>query len=425
MEELRPEIRTAFEKEQAAFPPVAALRRNVVEAVTTHPRPSHNLQWVAVAAAAILAILVVAGLMSTRLGHRAGAPVPAATPKASPVGDYGPPPAGVNLLYVHDPNHPSWLIGYDWSGQPRGTVKLDPTLVGGSFPNTSPSVGMAPDGQSFLVGNGPKGGTGPILDRLGQPVGALDAIPGKAGPIWADDNKHMCGVSLDLQTLDWTFVTLLPGEAVKSGPVIAREPIAGGQTGLRVASCSFRNDKAIVVRTTVSWPAEFWVLRISDGKILLRNTYSGGAVRANVVASGDGVLIAENSSQSTGQGGSAAPSTFIRRLSDMSVVATLDPSMSVLAFNGDDSLALVTTAPWLGGSLIHLAVIDFRSGRVVCRYDGPEELRSFLAEPDGTGFAITLRVLSTHVPEDPMSDVLIFHGDGSTTTISGRYVPTW
>jgi hypothetical protein len=409
MEELRPEIQAAFEKEQAAYPPAAALRRNVIEAVSTHQRPSYNLQWVAVAAAAILAILVVAGLMSTRLGRRAGTPAPAATPQA----DYGPPPAGVNLLYVHDPNHPLWLIGYDWSGRPRGTVKLDPTLVG---------VGMAPDGQSFSVGVGAKGGTGELLDRLGQPVSGSGAIPGKAGPIWADDNRHMCGVSLDVQTLDWTFMTLLPGEAVKAGPVIAHESSAGGQTSIRLASCSFRNDEAVLVRTTVSWPAELWVVRISTGAILSHNTYSysGNATLAGVVGSRDGVLIAENS---TGQQG--APPTVIRRVSDMSLVATLDPTMSVLGFSGDDSLALVTTAPWLGGSPIHLALIDFRSGLVVCRYDGPEGLGSFLAEPDGSGFAITLRIVPNHVPDDPLGDVLIFHGDGTTTTISGRYATTW
>src|ERR1700674_4205425 len=125
MEELRSEIRAAFEKDQAAHPPTAGLRRNIVEAVAARPRRGPNVQWVAVAVAAILAILVVAGLMSTRLAHRASAPVPAA-PKA----DYGPPPAGVNLLYVHDPKHDSWLIGYDWQGQPRGTVKVaQPTEV--------------------------------------------------------------------------------------------------------------------------------------------------------------------------------------------------------------------------------------------------------------------------------------------------------
>lgn len=85
MEKLRTEIRAAFEKEQAAHPPIAALRRNVVATVTAHQRPARNFQWVALAAALVLGILVVVGLMSTRFANRANLPVPAATaPAASP-----------------------------------------------------------------------------------------------------------------------------------------------------------------------------------------------------------------------------------------------------------------------------------------------------------------------------------------------------
>ena len=99
--------------------------------------------------------------------------------------------------------------------------------------------------------------------------------------------------------------------------------------------------------------------------------------------------------------------------------------MSVLAFSGDDSLVLVTTSPWIGGKPIHLATIDLRNNQVLWHYDGPETLGSFLAQPDGTSFAIALKVLPLHVPDDPLSDVLIAHGDGTTTTIPGRYGTTW
>src|ERR1700730_6660770 len=184
MEKLRSEIRAAFEKEQARHAPAASLRQDIVQAAAARSRPARILQWIAVAAAIILAVLVVAGLMSTRFHPRAS--VPAATPNASPVADYGPPPAGVPLLYVHDPSHPGWLIGFDWTGTPRGTVKVDPSL-------TTP--GMSPDGQLFSVGSGAKGGTGEILDRLGNPVqGVGGALPGSTLPIWADDNLHRCGM---------------------------------------------------------------------------------------------------------------------------------------------------------------------------------------------------------------------------------------
>jgi hypothetical protein len=85
MDDLRSEIRASFEKEQAGLAPGAALRRDIVAAVTTRPRRESNFQWLAVAAAVVLGILVVAGLMSTRLAHRANLPAPAATaPAASP-----------------------------------------------------------------------------------------------------------------------------------------------------------------------------------------------------------------------------------------------------------------------------------------------------------------------------------------------------
>jgi hypothetical protein len=413
MEELRSEIRAAFESEQKAYPPVGGLREDILDAVAAQPRRAPNLQWLAVAAAVILAALVVFGLMSTRFHPRAV--VPAATPNASPLADYGPPPAGVALLYLVDPKHSSWLIGYDWTGKPRGTVKLDPSLT---------AVGMAPDGQSFSVGVGAKGGTGQLLDRLGQPVALSGAIPGKAGPMWADDNLHMCGVSLDDQTFDWTLITVLPGQPVKPVAVLARDQ-GVGQSGIRLASCSFLNDRAIAVRSTIAWPAESWVVRLSDGKVLSHETYE--RVLSNIIGSADGKLVAESSTKSTGDPAAGAPNLIIRRVTDGTVVASLDPTWGVLAFSGDDSLVLVTTAPWIGGQPIHLAVVDVKSGSVVWRYDGPRELGSYLAQPGGTDFAIALRVVpvAPSGPEDFARNVLIVAGDGTTTPIPGPQVTTW
>ena len=148
MDDLRSEIRAAFEREQAGNAPANAMRSDIVDAVTAHGRPSRNFQWVAAVAAILLAILVVAGLMSTRFAPRAS--VPAATPKpSSPIGEYGPPPPGVNLLYARDPEHPTWLISYDWSGNPQGTIKLDPA-IGAS--------GWRPTGKSLRSGMAQKAG---------------------------------------------------------------------------------------------------------------------------------------------------------------------------------------------------------------------------------------------------------------------------
>jgi hypothetical protein len=379
-----------------------------------------------VSVAMLVGIVAVAGFMSIQFAPGVSSP---RVVLPSPVAvDFGPPPAGVQLLYVHDPNHPSWLIGYDWSGKARGTVKFNVN-------NAAP----APDGQLFVVGGDGKGGGGSFFDRLAQSIPGPAAVTGYS-PMWADDNRHMCDVSLDQLTFEWKFSTQLPGEAVKQVAVIAREPTAGGQTGISLASCSFGNDEAILVRTTVYWPSELWVVRISNGNVLFHNAYSNTAGLANMIGSRDSAFIAENSGKSFGQlQGSTSPSTIIRRVSDRSVVATLDPTMAVLAFSGDDSFVLVNTSVWVGGQAIHLALIDLRSSQMLWRYDGPEGLGSYLAQPDGTAFAVALKVVPLHpspcgstaqtacraAPDDPLSDVQIVHGDGTTTAIPGRQVTTW
>ena len=439
MDDMRSEIRAAFEREQAAHGPVASLRRDLVEAVSARERPAPNFQWVAVAAAVILGVLVVAGLMSTRFHPRAA--VPAATPQASPLADYGPPPAGVSLIYVHDSTNPLWLVGYDWSGTPRGTVMLGQAIATGQY------IAQAPDGQNFQVSPSAKGGSGTFLDRLGRPIvrlaGTGAGTGAYTGGVWADDNRHFCSVAVDQQTFAWTLNTRLPGEGQKQVAVIARD--AGlGETGISVAACSVHNDEAVLVRTVVAWPSEMWIMQLSTGRVLSHTTIAGQP--ANLIASADTLFTAVNSGKSISGQATGFPSTVIRRVSDGSVAATLDPAMGVLAFSRDNSLVLVTTAPWIEGQPAHLAVVDVKSTQIIWRYDGPEGLGGFLAEPGGNldaafgpGFAVALTVNPPHVTPcggtstaacrapvvDPSRDILIVHGNGSVTHVAGRHVTAW
>ena len=412
MDEMRSEIRAAFEREQSAHAPVPGLRRQVVDTVSVRQRRAPNFQWVAVAAAVILAALVVIGLMSTRFHPRAS--VPAATPGASPVADFGPPPAGVPLIYVNDPNHPSWLIGFDWTGTPRGTVKLDPSIG---------AVQMAPDGQSFAVGYGNKGGSGEILDRLGQPVHVVGAaIPSSDLPIWADDNQHTRGMAFDPQTLTSTLVTLMPGAAPYPVAVLGRDQ--GPLASYRIASCSYKGGFAIVVRSVPSsgQPAEVLEVGLGSGQVFSLTSYATPELLSNVVASSDSKFIAENSAQSVGQIGAGAPNTTIRRVQDKSVVATLPPTTGVLAFNSDDSLVFVYTTPWVGGAPTALAVIDVQSGQTIWTYSGPGMFGNVVAEPGGRDFAIYVRKPTV---QDPLTDLIIVHADGTAVDFPRRYAPAW
>jgi len=156
----------------------------------------------------------------------------------------------------------------------------------------------------------------------------------------------------------------------------------------RIASCSVRNDQALVVRSSNPSPVEVLAVRLSTGEITSLVKYATPEMLSNVVASADSSLIAENSSKSVGQlQGQTARSTIIRRVSDRSAVATLAPTMEVLAFNGDGSLVLVATNGWVGGQPTALAIIDLKSGQSIWSYTGPGMFGNALAQPGGRDFA--------------------------------------
>ncbi|GAC1484015.1 MAG: hypothetical protein PVSMB9_09880 [Candidatus Dormibacteria bacterium] len=394
MEKLRSEIRAAFEKEQAANPPISGLRGNVVERVTATPRRETRFQWLAVAAALVLGILVVAGLMSTRFAHRASVPV---SPKATTVPDYGLPPEGVPLLYTMETTATcfqlqqacprfSWRIAYDWQGHPRGAVKFD----AGSWAVASP------DGQFFTMNAGV--GRITILDRLGKPIPGLGTVrPGQ----WADDNRHLCGGSLDEKTSKRTLSTWLPGEAPKAVAVFTEDPNFGPGQSIFLAACSFRNDQAIIFAERYGSPL-IWVVRLSDGK-----TVSQVLSATPSAASADGAYIAEY------------PTGVIRQVADMKVVSTLAEGDRVYAFSGDGSLVLVENANSPGA----IRIIDWRTKRTikVWRYSPQAQFfNGLVTEPSGRSFALVFMNRGGSVSYD----VLIVRGDGTTIAIPGHDLPS-
>ena len=380
-------------------------------------RRHRALQWIAGIVTAVLAVLVVVGLAASRTAKQdsfapasnVATPTPAAT--ATAVADYGPPPPEVNLIYVHDPNHPTWLIGFDWSGTPRATVKLDPTPS---------AVVMAPDGQTFALGLYAKGGAWQFLDRTGRLIGPETTLAGAINPLWADDNKHVCSIAFDSQTLEWTLWTQLPGEAAKRVRVVATDSVIG-QSGVSLVACSFKNDTVIAVRTVQAWPSEYWVIRLSDGTVLADDK-GGGSDIASIVGSRDASLVAFNSSKSSGQSGTVAPTTQISRASDSGLVASLDPSFGVLGFNGDDSRALVTLTPWVGGQPAHLGMVDLQTGNLVWQDEGSALFGGFIVQPGGQDFVISY---PTTAQGPGPATILIVQPGGGVIKLPGVYAPTW
>ena len=170
MEDLRSEIRAAFETEQAAHPPAASLRRNVVGAVAAQPWREPRMQWVAIAAAVILGLLVVAGLMSTRFIHH---PSPAGRPVASPsvasLPNIGLPPGAIMipLSFGHgDETFPAFTA----TGQSLFVGFACRSSAQGSWTGT---LTQAKSGQFVASASDPCVGPGSIMDELQGVKGEL------------------------------------------------------------------------------------------------------------------------------------------------------------------------------------------------------------------------------------------------------------
>jgi hypothetical protein len=371
----------------------------------------------------LAAILVGAGFMAVQFAPRTAAPAVAVSPSpvaaASLAADYGPPPPGVPLVWVQDPNHPGWLIGFDWTGKPRGTVKISQSI------GQNDRLSQAPDGSAFGIEPNGKGGSGVFLDRLGSPLPNQDSTVRYQDEMWADDNLHLCTLDstggLDSQ---WRIGLKVPGAAPKPLSVVALDSLnlRSGIIAISFAACSARNDRAVLAYSYMSRPTEFWVVRISDGAILSHRTYAAGEL-VNVSASSDASLIAENSGSSLGQVARAPTSTVILRAADTSVVTTLDPSIGVVAFSGDNSAVLVTTGPWVAGQQAMQEVLDLQTGRVIWSGQGTAALGAFMAQPAGHAFAVAL----TQPGEGSgPATILMIYGDGSKPAkLPGLFVPTW
>jgi hypothetical protein len=365
--------------------------------------------------AVLAGIVVVAGFMAIQLSPRPASPVVVVGP--SPVAvdvDYGPPPTSVPLIWVQDPNHSAWLIGFDWTGKPRGTVKVSQPV--GQYDRLS----QAPDGSVFGYEPNGKGGFQVFFDQTGKSIASSGPSVRYQSEMWADDSRHLC----TLDALNAGLGLMVPGAAPKPVNSVALDPALArsGIIAFSFAACSAGNDRAVITYSYPGRPTAYWVVRISDGAILQQHSYAAGQV-SNVTASPDGSLVAENSETSLGQVAPGAPRTVIRRASDMSVMSTLDPTIGVLAFSGDNSSVLITTAPSIAGQPAMLAVLDLQTGSVTWRGEGTSALSAFFVQPDRNAFAVAL----TQPGEgNGPATILMIYADGSRPAkLPGLFVPSW
>ena len=333
----------------------------------------------------------------------------ASSPSALPAThDYGAAPAGVALIYIADPSHAGWYIGVDWSGKPRATMKLVQPLVP---PQT---LVQSPDGSAFMIPPF-KGGSGAFLDRRGKQV--ADANYTGQRMMWADDSRQFCQLDFNPETSGgWQISLQAPGAKPAAHPV-ALDPniVRSGIIAIDFASCSAKNDRAVLVYNYFDRPTELYVVRVSDGAVLLHQTHPPNLL-SGITASGDGTLIAEDSSKSSGYtAGPPAASTTVRRVVDGAVVAQLDPSFYVVAFSRDESLALVSTTPLASGAPTNLAFVRLTDGAVLWHHSSAEEWGGRWVRPDGNDIASQLG--PPQGLESGPIELVIVHPDGSAAPL--------
>jgi hypothetical protein len=376
---------------------------------------SNSSRRAGISFAVLAGIVVVAAFMATQFPPRPMAPAaPVGVVSLPPIAiNYGAPPPGVPLVWVQDPNHTALLIGFDWTGKPRGTVKVAQL---GQYDKLS----QAPDGSALGIEANGKGGFHVYLDRLGNLNPSPASTLNYQYEMWADDSRHVC--TLDFLGGHWNLGLMLLGAASNPVHEVALDPSSLARSGIiafSFAACSARNDRAVITYFYPGRPTQYSVVRISDGAVLQQPTYAAGLV-ASVTASMDGSLIAESSGQSAGEPAPNAAATVIRRASDLSVVTTLAPSDGVLAFSGDNSSALVTTAPWIAGQPTMLEVIDWQTGKVTWQGEGTSPLGTFAIQPGGNAFAIALT--SDNLP----ATILVVYGDGTKPAkLPWLLIPAW
>jgi len=404
--------------------------------------------------AAALGVVLVAALGANTLGllstGRHKSPVipnpitqPTAEPTASPTApaviDYGPPALGVPLFYYVDPAMRSWMVAVDWSGKPRGTLKLSqPIEDSGGFGGALLSV--APDGSRIIAGS-------QLLDPRGTTVSSI-ATDAKQSYLWADDSRHLCfmtpNTSPDATGLPQTLMTFLPGGPARAA---ARVGTAYNQSGAGPDACSISSDRALVEQAYNGMASESWLVKLSTGAILHHQTYPGDPAKSSVslVSTHDGGVIASNTTifgATPGSIASAGPSVVRSGLTG-SLLATMPAGLQVSAFSWDGNLAVVRGGP-ASSSAPKVEVINWRTGRVIWTLDATKapasggarlDLVEVRAAPNGQDLALAFARLEPCVTPatqancgstyDQLRDLIVVHGDGTSSEVATRVHPVW
>ncbi|HEY4871055.1 MAG TPA: Ig-like domain-containing protein [Candidatus Dormibacteraeota bacterium] len=324
----------------------------------------------------------------------------------------GAPPKNIPLIWYAtsnplssrppDPNPVYRLVALDWNG----------TLVGSLY--TTTMANQAPDGTRLFLGSGYADQTGTIL---AAPLGL------KGGPGFADDSRHVCEMRTATGSLPtgngepaWLYAGALGSPLHR----VVQFGQYGGQSGPRIAACSYQSDRAVVVEDVIAWTSEVRVFALSTGALLYQHQYPSGQVASSVVASHDGRYLAEQTMSTDAQGFQVYGDTLIRRTSDGTVVARL-AGQSVVNFSWDGSRVITMPAHGSVGNR-EVRLIDWQHGQILWRLAEPAGVApdaayvSTLARPGGTDFMVGVSADGTG--QSPVEQLWLVHANGAAMQVA-------
>jgi hypothetical protein len=355
MGNIRDDVRGGFERQQAGLGDVRDARHRLMrDAIAAGELPSHRLQWAAGIAAVLIAAIVVTTFALVRGTFRPQT-VPSTSPRASasptPLQNDLSVPDSTPVILYHDPAKPDQTDAMTWDGKQRGTLHVPPGL-----PNASATLFMTPT---------------EIRDRTGRLVATGAFGPSKGSPgTWSDDGRHICLMTpFDVVGANGVPATLELIEIGHGSRRVAQVGKIYEQVITYVAACSVASDRAVVVQTfgNSATVAQYWVIQMSTGKTIWTHRFVVSQAMS-VVASSDGLYVAEEASDST--------------ILDATGSVAGHASGSVVLFCLDDTQVVTRF------SNIVPAIVSWHSGSTVWSSAVGSFLDRVQADPDGNNFAL-------------------------------------
>jgi len=391
---LRDEVRRAFDREQATLGEVGDARHRLVHyALTARDLPaSRGLQWAAGIAAVLITAIVIATFALVRAGtHSQVVPAATPTPRAAvfptPLHNVLGVPDATPIILYGDPAKPDQVDGMTWDGKLSGILASQPVAAGGNPANN-------------LFGTATE-----ITDRSGKTVASGTFGAKFFGGTWADDETHFCQMVpfdyIGANGVPATVQIVTPGQPPRS---IAQIGSVYEQASIGVAACSVLADRAVVVQSFGNGgPEEDWAVQLSTGKILWHHTFDRLSSPASIVASRDGMYVAENLSGPSLPVTAAGSTIYGTDGKQVTHIRTW-----VEAFSWDGSLAVVDNGYGSGG----VQLVSWRDGTIVWSAPAGYGLEQAKPEPGGTAIALWLVPAAQFSQPTKIGDLYVVSASG-------------